>query len=73
MDYKEIVMSIKKNCETTIRCNKRIMDYYANRESKNYDGRYYDAEREEYTILETESHQAEIMLDTIEHYLKKIK
>ena len=69
MDYKEIVMSIKKSCETTIKCNERIMD----REFKNYDGRYYDAEREEYTILETESHQAEIMLDAIEHYLKKIK
>tara|TARA_B100000212_G_C27348503_1_gene522500 strand:- start:108 stop:317 length:210 start_codon:yes stop_codon:yes gene_type:complete len=69
MDYKEIVMSIKKSCETIIKCNERIMD----REFKNFDGRYYDEEREEYTILETESHQAEIMLDAIEHYLKKIK
>jgi|TARA_R100000329_G_scaffold143588_1_gene127711 hypothetical protein len=69
MDYKDIVMSIKKSCETTIKCNERIMD----REFKNYDGRYYDAEREEYTILETESHQAEMMLDTIEYYLKNIK
>jgi hypothetical protein len=69
MDYKEIVMSIKKSCETTIRCNERIMD----REFKNYDGRYYDAEREEYTILETETREAESYLDTIESYLKKIK
>ena len=43
------------------------------REFKNYDGRYYDAEREEYTILETENHQAEIMLDHINKELKKIK
>jgi hypothetical protein len=69
MDYKEIVMSIKKSCETTIRCNERIMD----REFKDYDGRYYDAEREEYTILETENREAEIYLDTIESYLKKKK
>lgn len=69
MDYKNIVMSIKKTCETIIKCNERIMD----REFKNYDGRYYDEEREEYTILETESHQAEIMLDHINKELKKIK
>ena len=69
MDYKEIVMSIKKSCETTIKSNERIMD----REFKGYDGRYYDEEREEHTILETESLQAEMMLDAIEHYLKNIK
>jgi len=69
MDYKEIVMSIKKSCETTIECNNRIME----REFKGYDGRYYDEEREEYAILETEIHSAEIMLDAIEDYLKKIK
>ena len=37
-DYKSIVMGIKSSCETTLRCNKRIMD----REFKDYDGRYYD-------------------------------
>ena len=42
-DYKSIVMGIKSSCETTLRCNKRIMD----REFKDYDGRYYDEEREE--------------------------
>lgn len=69
MDYKDIVMSIKKSCETTLRCNKRIMEEHF----KDYDGRYYDEEREEYTILETENTEAESILDTIEYYLKKIK
>jgi len=67
-DYKTIVMGIKSSCETTLRCNKRIMD----REFKDYDGRYYDAEREEHTIFETENTQAEIMLDYIEKELKKM-
>lgn len=61
MNYKEIVMDIKKVCETTIKCNERIMEEHF----KNYDGRYYDEERERHTILETESHRAEIILDII--------
>ena len=69
MEYKEIVMSIKKSCETTIRCNEKIMEEHF----KDYDGRYYDAEREEYTILETENREAESYLDTIESYLKEKK
>lgn len=69
MDYKDIVMSIKKSCETTIKCNERIMEEHF----KDYDGRYYDEEREEYTILETENSEAESILDTIEYYLNKIK
>ena len=40
---------------------------------KGYDGRYYDEEREEYTIFETENTQAEIMLDTINKQLKEMK
>jgi len=68
MDYKTIVMSIKKSCETTIECNNRIME----REFKGYDGRYYDEEREEHTTLETENTQAEIMLDYINKELKKM-
>jgi len=67
-DYKTIVMGIKSSCETTLRCNKRIMD----REFKHYDGRYYDAEKVEYTIFETENTQAEIMLDYINKELKKM-
>ena len=67
-DYKTIVMGIKSSCETTLRCNKRIMD----REFKDYDGRYYDEEREEHTTLETENTQAEIMLDYINKELKKM-
>ena len=69
MDYKTIVMSIKKSCETTIECNNRIME----REFKGYDGRYYDKERVEYTIFETENTQAEIMLDTINRQLKQME
>lgn len=69
MDYKTIVMSIKKSCETTIECNNRIME----REFKGYDGRYYDAEREEYTIFETENSQAEILLSSINKQLKQIE
>ena len=68
-DYKTIVMGIKSSCETTLRCNKRIMD----REFKDYDGRYYDEEREEHTIFETENTQAEIMLDEINKQLKQMK
>ena len=62
-------MSIKKSCETTIECNNRIME----REFKGYDGRYYDKERVEYTIFETENTQAEIMLDTINRQLKQME
>ena len=69
MDWEKIVMSIKKSCETTIRCNDRIMEEHF----KGYDGRYYDEEREDYTILETESHQAEMMLDSIKKQLKQMK
>ena len=68
-NYKSIVMGIKKSCETTIRCNDRIMEEHF----KGYDGRYYDEEREDYTILETESHQAEMMLDSIKKQLKQMK
>ena len=68
-NYKSIVMGIKKSCETTLRCNKRIMD----REFKDYDGRYYDKEREDHTIFETENTQAEIMLDAINKQLKQMK
>ena len=60
-DYKTIVMGIKSSCETTLRCNERIM----NEHFKDYDGRYYDEEREEYTILETENSEAESILDSI--------
>ena len=67
-NYKSIVMGIKKSCETTLRCNKRIMD----REFKDYDGRYYDKEWEDHTIFETENTQAEIMLDYINKELKKM-
>jgi|TARA_R100000742_G_C4277622_1_gene99675 hypothetical protein len=69
MDYKSIVMSIKKSCETTIRCNERKME----REFKGYDGRYYDEEREEYTILETENIEAELILDTINKQLEQMQ
>ena len=68
-NYKSIVMGIKKSCENTLRCNKRIME----EQFKGYDGRYYDEEREEYTIFETENTQAEIMLDTINKQLKEMK
>ena len=43
------------------------------REFKDYDGRYYDEEREEHTIFETENTQAEIMLDYINKELKQMK
>ena len=43
------------------------------REFKDYDGRYYDEEREEYTIFETENSQAEMMLDSINKQLKQMK
>ena len=44
MDWEKIVMSIKKSCQVTIKCNNRIME----REFEDYDGRYYDEEREKY-------------------------
>ncbi len=62
MDWEKIVMSIKKSCQVTIECNDRIMET----EFKGYDGRYYDEQREEYTILETENTQAEITIDAID-------
>tara|TARA_A100001391_G_scaffold35063_1_gene19146 strand:+ start:15554 stop:15772 length:219 start_codon:yes stop_codon:yes gene_type:complete len=68
MDYKTIVMSIKKSCETTIQCNKRIMET----EFEDFDGRYYDEESQEYAKLETENTQAEIMLDGINKQLKQM-
>ena len=68
-DYKSIVMGIKSSCENTLKRNKEVMD----REFKDYDGRYYDAERVEYTIFETENTQAEIMLDSINKQLKQMK
>ena len=67
MDYKEIVVSIKKSCETTIKCNERIMD----EQFKDYDGRYYDEQREEYTILETENLYAASILAIIEEHLEE--
>jgi|TARA_R110000772_G_scaffold103711_2_gene204918 hypothetical protein len=69
MNYKAIVMSIKKSCQVTIECNDRIMET----EFKGYDGRYYDEQREEYTILETENTQAEIMIDEIDKQIKEMK
>ena len=60
-----LINSIKKSCETTIKVNQQIMD----RELKDYDGRYFDEEREEYTILETEINQSEIIL----HIIKETK
>ena len=68
-NYKSIVMGIKSSCETTLRCNERIMKEHF----KDYDGRYYDKEREDHTIFETENTQAEIMLDTINKQLKEKK
>ena len=58
MDWEKIVMSIKKSCQVTIKCNNRIME----REFEDYDGRYYDEERVEYTILEIEIEEAEAIL-----------
>ena len=69
MEYKQMIMSIKRSCQVTIKCNKRIME----REFEDYDGRYYDEEREQYTILETENHQAEIIIDSINQMLKDKK
>jgi|14BtaG_2_1085337.scaffolds.fasta_scaffold00833_33 hypothetical protein len=69
MDYKQMIMSIKRSCQVTIKCNNRIME----REFEDYDGRYYDEEREQYTILETENHQAEIIIDSINKMLKDKK
>ena len=43
------------------------------REFEDYDGRYYDEEREQYTILETEKHQAQLMLHAINKMLKDKK
>jgi len=69
MDWEKIVMSIKKSCQVTIECNDRTMET----EFKDYDGRYYDEQREEYTILETENTQAEIMIDEIDKQIKEMK
>lgn len=69
MDWEKIVMSIKKSCQVTIECNDRTMET----EFKSYDGRYYDEQREEYTILETENTQAEIMIDEIDKQIKEMK
>jgi len=69
MDYKKIVMSIKKSLQVTIKCNNRIME----REFEDYDGRYYDEEREQYTILETENSQAKLMINAINKMLKENK
>ena len=62
MDWEKKVMSIKKSCQVTIDCNNRIMK----REFKDYDGRYYDEEREQHTILETENSQAQLMINAID-------
>lgn len=67
MDYKKMVMSIKRSCQVTIECNNRIMK----REFEDYDGRYYDEEREQYTILETENSQANLMINAINKMLKE--
>jgi hypothetical protein len=69
MDYKTIVTRIKESCESTIKFNNRILE----EQFKGYDGRYYDEEREEYTILETETRQAEEMLESINAYVKMMK
>ena len=69
MEYKQMIMSIKTSCQVTIKCNNRIME----REFEDYDGRYYDEEREQYTILETEKHQAQLMLHAINKMLKDKK
>jgi|TARA_R100001510_G_scaffold14321_1_gene11513 ASC-1-like (ASCH) protein len=65
--YKKIVESIQKSCETTIKCNERIMEEHF----KGYDGRYYDQEREEYTMLEIEIEQAEAVLRQINDALNQ--
>ena len=62
-------MDYKQSCQVTIKCNNRIME----REFEDYDGRYYDEEREQYTILETEKHQAQLMLHAINKMLKDKK
>jgi|TARA_A100001518_G_C1202791_1_gene46064 hypothetical protein len=64
---RELILSIKKVCETTIKCNERIMD----EQFKDYDGRYYDEQREEYTILETENLYAASILAIIEEHFKE--
>jgi len=69
MEYKQMIMSIKRSCQVTIKCNKRIME----REFEDYDGRYYDEEREQYTILETENSQAKLMINAINKMLKENK
>jgi ASC-1-like (ASCH) protein len=65
--YKKLVESIQKSCETTIECNERIMEEHF----KGYDGRYYDQEREEYTMLEIEIEQAEAVLRQINDALNQ--
>ena len=64
---RELILSIKEVCETTIKCNERIMD----EQFKDYDGRYYDEQREEYTILETENLYAASILAIIEEHLEE--
>jgi hypothetical protein len=64
---RELILSIKKSCETTIKCNERIMEEHF----KGYDGRYFDEQREEYTILETENLYAASILAIIEEHLEE--
>jgi hypothetical protein len=67
--YKALVESIKKSCEATIECNKRIMKEHF----KGYDGRFYDQEREEFTRLEIEIEQSALILRQIKDKLKPRK
>tara|TARA_R100000458_G_C8229191_1_gene211401 strand:+ start:867 stop:1076 length:210 start_codon:yes stop_codon:yes gene_type:complete len=64
---RELILSIKKVCETTIKCNERIIK----EQFKDYDGRYYDEQREEYTILETENNYSASILAIIEEHLEE--
>ena len=63
--YKKLVESIQRSCESTIKCNERIIKEHF----KGYDGRYFDEEREEYTILEIEIEQSEAILRQINNAL----
>jgi len=67
--YKKLVESIRKSCKSTIECNERIMEEHF----KGYDGRYYDHQREEYTMLYIEIEQAEAILRQINDTLKPRK
>tara|TARA_R100000458_G_scaffold35968_1_gene33349 strand:+ start:1511 stop:1720 length:210 start_codon:yes stop_codon:yes gene_type:complete len=64
---RDLILSIKKVCENNIKCNEKIMDEHF----KDYDGRYYDEEREEYTILETEINMASSILAIIDEHLEE--